>query len=143
MNNTTTTILTTIFSTTTSAPQDTIPSYAAFILLFVSILFLGSNFLPIKQFETGDGMFFQLVLTTAIWTVGFVVYSLRGFPKIYLLPMLGGFFWSTGNLNTVPIIKCIGLGLGSILWNTVLLVVGWGIARFGWFGVKVMELIFL
>jgi hypothetical protein len=81
-------------------------------------------------------MFFQLILTTAIWTVGFVVNAIRNFPKFYPLPMLGGFLWSTGNLNTVPIIKLIGIGMGTLFWNTILLIFGWAIARFGWFGVK-------
>ena len=58
------------------------------------------------------------------------------FPKFYALPMLGGIFWATGNLATVPIIKSIGIGLGPLLWNTVLLVFGWAVARFGFFGVK-------
>ena len=87
--------------------------------------------MPVKQYETGDGMFFQLVLTTAIWTVGFIVFAIRGFPTFYPLPMLGGFFWSTGNLNVVPIIKLIGIGMGTFFWNTILLVVGWAVARFG------------
>jgi hypothetical protein len=81
-------------------------------------------------------MFFQLILTTAIWTVGFIVNAIRNFPKYYPLPMLGGFLWSTGNLNTVPIIKLIGIGMGTLFWNTILLIFGWAIARFGWFGVK-------
>lgn len=133
-SNITTTVITTL-SSTTLAPA-TVPSYVGFICLTVSILFFGSNYLPVKQFQTGDGMFFQLILTTAIWTVGFVVYAARGFPTFYALPMLGGFFWSTGNLNTVPIIKLIGIGMGTLFWNTVLLVVGWAIARFGLLGVK-------
>ncbi len=82
-------------------------------------------------FFKGDGLFFTLVLTTAIWTVGFVVNWIRDFPKFYPLPMLGGIFWATGNLMTVPIIKSIGLGLGPLLWNTTLLVFGWAVARFG------------
>ena len=59
-----------------------------------------------------------------------------GFPKFYPLPMMGGIFWATGNLMTVPIIKSIGIGLGPLLWNTVLLVFGWAVARFGLLGIK-------
>lgn len=91
LNITTTTVVSTL--TTTTLIPDTVPSYVGFIALTISILFFGSNYLPVKQFETGDGMFFQLILTTAIWTVGFVVYAIRGFPTFYALPMLGGFFW--------------------------------------------------
>ena len=51
-----------------------------------------------------------------------------------MLPMLGGFLWATGNLCKVPIIKCIGIGMGQIIWATTNCVVGWAIARFGLFG---------
>jgi hypothetical protein len=37
---------------------------------------------------------------------------------------------------TVPIIKCIGIGVGSLFWNIVGLVFGWAYARFGWFGIR-------
>lgn len=32
----------------------------------VAVLFFGSNFIPIKKYETGDGMFFQFVVCTGI-----------------------------------------------------------------------------
>lgn len=115
---------------------ESVPAYIGYIGVTVSVLFLGSNYLPIKKYETADGMFFQLMLTTGIWTVGFVVNWARDFPKFYALPMLGGFLWSTGNLNTVPVMKTIGIGLGSLFPNVILLCLGWAIARFGWFGIK-------
>jgi hypothetical protein len=100
---------TTPFSPTTSthSNSDSVPSFVGYIALSISVLFLGSNYLPVKAFETGDGMFFQLILTSGIWIVGFVVNCIQGFPKMYPLAMLGGVFWSTGNLFVVPIIKCI------------------------------------
>ena len=110
---------------------ESVPAYIGYIGVTVSVLFLGSNYLPIKKYETADGMFFQLMLTTGIWTVGFVVNWARDFPKFYALPMLGGFLWSTGNLNTVPVMKTIGIGLGSLFPNVILLCLGWAIARFG------------
>lgn len=88
--NTTTT--TTALFTSTESP-DHPQAYLGFAALVLSVLFFGSNYLPVKQFETGDGMFFQLILTTGIWSVGFIVYAIRDFPKFYALPMLGGFFW--------------------------------------------------
>ena len=39
-----------------------IPPAVGFITLVVAILFYGSFFLPVKKYETGDGMFFQLIL---------------------------------------------------------------------------------
>ncbi len=90
--NTTTTL--SPFTTTSSVNfNDQVPSYVGFIVLSISVLFFGSNYLPVKAFETGDGMFFQLILTSGIWCVGFAVHCIQGFPPMYPLAMLGGVFW--------------------------------------------------
>lgn len=120
----------TTLPTTTVAPIAPVPPLWGFIGLVIAVLFFGSNYLPVKQYETGDGMFFQLIICVAIWSVGLVVWWVRGFPQFYALPMLGGALWTTGNVNTVPIIKCIGLGLGMLFWGTVSLVVGWANVSF-------------
>ena len=125
-----TTTITTIL-TSTVEPSVIVPKYVGYIAIAVSVVFLGSNYIPIKHFETGDGMFFQLMLTTSIWIVGFFVNLIKGYPKFYPLPMLGGFFWSTGQLTVVQLYKLLGIGMGTVLINTVLLVLGWAIARFG------------
>ena len=42
----------------TVAPTDvppTIPEYLGFIACAVAVLFFGTNFIPVKQFKTGDG----------------------------------------------------------------------------------------
>lgn len=124
---------TTHLLTTTTASSNNIPHVWGYVCILVAVLFFGSNFLPVKQFETGDGMFFQLILCVAIWTVGFVVNCIQGFPKFYALSMLGGVFWCTGNINTVIIIKCIGLGLGLLIWATTSLVFGWAIVIYIFF----------
>lgn len=88
-------ITNTTIATTTAAPAVVIPAYWGYLSLVIAVFFFGSNYLPVKQYETGDGMFFQLVLCLAIWTVGFVVYWFRDFPKFYALPMIGGVLWTT------------------------------------------------
>jgi len=39
----------------------------------IAIVMFGSNFVPVKQFDTGDGVFFQWVMCSAIWFVGLIV----------------------------------------------------------------------
>lgn len=34
-------------------------------------------------------------------------------------------------MSVVPIIKTVGIGLGALFWNTILLIIGWAVARFG------------
>lgn len=39
-----------------SKDTDTFPTYVGFITAGVAVIFYGSNFVPVKKFETGDGM---------------------------------------------------------------------------------------
>jgi hypothetical protein len=78
-----------------SASNTTLPSSSTgFFLLLGSSFFYGTNLLPVKKYETGDGMFFQLILSMAVSVVGFIVYCIRGFPKFYAFPMYGGVLWA-------------------------------------------------
>ncbi|XP_073720853.1 transmembrane protein 144a [Misgurnus anguillicaudatus] len=107
-----------------------------FISCAVSALFYGSNFVPVKKIDTGDGMFFQWILCAAIWTVSLVVNIILNSPKFWPLAMLGGAIWATGNVTVVPIVKTVGLGLGLLIWASFNLLMGWASSRFGWFGIE-------
>ncbi|KAB5518553.1 hypothetical protein PHYPO_G00167380 [Pangasianodon hypophthalmus] len=107
-----------------------------FVSCAVSVLFYGSNFVPVKKIDTGDGMFFQWVLCAAIWTVSMIANIILSSPKFWPLAMLGGAIWATGNVTVVPILKTIGLGLGLLIWATFNLLMGWASSRFGWFGIE-------
>ncbi|XP_077156124.1 transmembrane protein 144 isoform X1 [Paroedura picta] len=101
----------------------------------VAVFLFGSNFVPVKKFDTGDGMFFQWILCTSIWIVSLIVNLIQNCPKFWPLAMLGGFLWATGNVTVVPIVKTIGLGLGLLIWASFNLLTGWASSRFGWFGI--------
>lgn len=105
-----------------------------YIAAGIAVVFFGSNFVPIKRFETGDGLFFQWVLCSAIWIAGLIVNLARGSPVFEPLAMLGGFLWCCGNICVVPIVRTIGLSLGMLLWGVVNLVMGWSSGNFGLFG---------
>ncbi|KAI1887463.1 hypothetical protein AGOR_G00190560 [Albula goreensis] len=110
-----------------------------FVSCIVSVLFFGSNFVPVKKIDTGDGMFFQWVLCAAIWTVSLVANIILRCPTFWPLAMLGGAIWATGNITVVPILKTIGLGLGILIWGSFNLLMGWASSRFGWFGIDPEE----
>jgi len=44
--------------------------YAA---VLVATLFFGSNFVPVKRYETHDGMYYQWVMCAAIWLTGLLI----------------------------------------------------------------------
>lgn len=117
--------------TDTNGTNGTHMDLLGYLGLTVASVFWGGNNLPIKHYETGNGMFFQFIVGIAIWSTGIIVHWARGFPKFYAFPLFGGFLWSTGNLQTVPVVRCLGIGVGSLFWSMSGLVVGWSYARFG------------
>ncbi|KAG8453881.1 hypothetical protein GDO86_000489 [Hymenochirus boettgeri] len=105
-----------------------------FVSSVISVVLFGSNFVPVKKFDTGDGMFFQWVLCSSIWLVSLVVNIILRSPKFWPLAMVGGCVWATGNITVVPIVKTVGLGLGLLIWASFNLLTGWASSRFGLFG---------
>src|SRR5690349_11202293 len=63
----------------------------------VSALFFGCQFVPIKSYNAGDGIFVQFIISVVIFAIGFCVHVYEGFPQFYPLAMLGGLFWTCGN----------------------------------------------
>ncbi|XP_075866675.1 transmembrane protein 144 isoform X1 [Microcebus murinus] len=110
-----------------------------YISSLLAIILFGSNFVPLKKYDTGDGMFLQWVLCAAIWLVALVVNLILHCPKFWPFAMLGGCIWATGNIAVVPIIKTIGLGLGILIWGSFNALTGWASSRFGWFGLDAEE----
>ncbi|XP_053921079.1 transmembrane protein 144 [Cuculus canorus] len=105
----------------------------------VAVLLFGTNFVPVKKFDTGDGMFFQWILCASIWIISLVVNLIQNCPRFWPLAMVGGFLWATGNVTVVPIVKTIGLALGLLIWASFNLLTGWASSRFGWFGIDPEE----
>jgi len=118
--------------------EGAIPQWAGYLCVAIAGVCFGSNFVPVKWYskQVGDGLFFQWIFCSAVWCAGFIVYAARGFPQFEPLAMLGGFLWCTGNIMSVPIIKCIGLSLGMLLWGISNLLMGWCSGTFGLFGLK-------
>ena len=104
-----------------------------FCAAIVSVICFGTNFIPVKKYDTGDGMFFQWCMCVGVWMSGLVTQLVLQ-AKFEPIAMLGGVLWCTGNVTAVPIIQCIGLGLGLLIWGGTALVVGWACAYFGLLG---------
>uniref|UniRef100_A0AAQ6AB07 Uncharacterized protein n=1 Tax=Amphiprion ocellaris TaxID=80972 RepID=A0AAQ6AB07_AMPOC len=66
-----------------------------------AVLLYGTNLVPVKIIETGDGKHTALI----IGGVCSAIDKLLTFP----------FIWPTGNVAVVPIIKAIGIGLGALM----------------------------
>ncbi|XP_055080550.1 transmembrane protein 144b isoform X2 [Periophthalmus magnuspinnatus] len=104
-----------------------------------AMLLYGTNYVPVKRIEVGDGMFFHWVSCSAIWLVSLIGDLTLQSPKFYPLAMLGGVIWATGNIAAVPILKAVGFGLGIVIWGASSLLMGWASSRFGWFGIAASQ----
>lgn len=104
----------------------------------------GTNFLPVKKLDAGDGVFFSFCMSLGIMAVGllgsFLAHTqesdaFAGMPSFKPYAMLGGVTWMLGNLMCPLIIKWIGLGLGLTVWDLTNMLVGWATGYFGLFRV--------
>ncbi|XP_066504735.1 transmembrane protein 144b isoform X2 [Hoplias malabaricus] len=105
-----------------------------FLSCLAAVVLYGSYIVPVKMVDTGDGMFFQWTSCASIWVMSFVGDILFCSTKAPPTAMIGGVIWATGNIGSVPMVKCIGLGLGMLFWASNVLLVGWASSRFGLFG---------
>ncbi len=69
------------------------PKYVGFLLIIIAVFFWGLRSVPVKHFQTADGIFFQFFVCLGVWSISFIVNIIRNFPKFYALPMLSGVSW--------------------------------------------------
>eukprot|EP01062_Namystynia_karyoxenos_P048567 TRINITY_DN3702_c1_g1_i1.p1 TRINITY_DN3702_c1_g1~~TRINITY_DN3702_c1_g1_i1.p1 ORF type:complete len:587 (+),score=186.97 TRINITY_DN3702_c1_g1_i1:75-1763(+) len=112
---------------------------AGYVCAAIAVVFFGSNFIPVKTHEAGNGIFFQWIVCCGIMFSGICVQLARR-STFHALAMLGGVLWCTGNLLTVLIIKSLGLGLALCIWGAFNTLAGWGSGKFGWLGVRKEEI---
>ena len=111
-------------------------AWKGYVAIGVAVVAFGSNFIPARKFETGNGLFFQFIMSIAIMIVGFGVQMVRKNVYFYPYAMLGGMLWCIGNTKAVPVIRMIGMGLGVTLWGTTNMLMGWASGKFGIWGLE-------
>lgn len=106
---------------------------AGYCAALVAVMFFGSNFVPIKNVKTGDGVFFQFFMCNAIFMTSLPVLLMQG-ATFHGLAMIGGALWCTGNMMCGPVIQLLGLGMGLLIWGSANMLMGWASGTFGLFG---------
>ncbi|CAD5209182.1 unnamed protein product [Bursaphelenchus okinawaensis] len=109
-------------------------SLIAMVLCFIASGLFGSQFVPLRKYQPGDGIFAQWVMCLAIWFVGFGMFIWTGYQNFYPLAMLGGVAWSVANLMSIPIINAIGLGRAVLLNSVTQCVIAFAVSTFGLLG---------
>lgn len=104
----------------------------------IGVLCFGSSFVPIKKYKrfAGDGVFAQFLMNFGRFLVGVAVLASRDNRVFYWDAALGGCLWCLGNVLSIPIIQCVGIGLGVSIWGTTNMILGWASGHFGWWGIK-------
>lgn len=110
--------------------------FVGYLACAVSVICFGSNFVPAKRINMGDGVFFQFMMCNAIFLTSCAVPVYLDYPEFHSFAMLGGFLWCTGNMLCGPAIQLIGLGLALLLWGSSSMLLGWSSGTFGLFGLK-------
>jgi len=102
-------------------------------------VFFGSNYIPTKNYPTGDGVSFVWSFSAGVLIVGLSTMMIIGKSLFVNTGLLGGSLWASGNMCVVPIVKTIGLGLGLLIWGSTSLITGFFVGKFGLFGVYHQE----
>lgn len=110
-----------------------------YIGAIVASCFFGSNYIPTKNYPTGDGISFVWTFSAGVMVVGLCTIFITGKSVFVATGLIGGSLWATGNMCVVPIVKTIGLGLGLLVWGSTSLITGFFVGKFGWFGVDHQE----
>ena len=101
-----------------------------------AVVLFGSNYVPMKRYDVGDGFFFQLMLCAGIWLVGVVIALTRPTARsVEPLAAFGGVVWCTGQLSVAYIVQSIGMAKGLIIWGSTAMLAGWACGVFGLLGV--------
>ncbi|KAJ5071358.1 hypothetical protein M0811_10420 [Anaeramoeba ignava] len=104
---------------------------------FIAALFFGTNYVPVNRIQDklGDGIIFQWFMCSGIEFVGIISLFLSSSFTFVPSGLLGGMFWTIGNLCVPIIFELVGLGVGFLFWSGGNLLMGYFVGRFGWFGV--------
>jgi hypothetical protein len=92
-----------ILDTLNAAQPFTLPSWSGYILLLAASFFYGSCLLPVKKYDIGDALFFQLLMCISAWTVGFVVTGVKQMRmeivQYSTWPIIGGILMSVNIIS--------------------------------------------
>jgi len=116
-----------------------VSSTIGYIGAIVASVFFGSNYVPTKNYPTGDGISFVWSFSAGVMIVGISTIFITGKSVFVASGLIGGSLWASGNMCVVPIVKTIGLGLGLLVWGSTSLITGYFVGKFGLFGVDLQK----
>eukprot|EP01132_Coremiostelium_polycephalum_P003863 gene3863-4814_t len=113
-----------------------LPAVVGYIGAIIASIFFGSNYVPVKNYPTGNGIAFTWVMSMGTLCTAYIAMFISKNYIFIPMGLLGGTLWSIGNFCVIPIVKTVGLGLGLLLWSCTSLITGFFVGKFGWFGLN-------
>ncbi|KAI6654784.1 putative membrane protein [Oopsacas minuta] len=113
--------------------QTTLINYA---LSVVSVVFYSSSNIPIKSHECGDGVYFVWLTSISMFISGFILNSIRNYPSFHYEPVIGGVLLCIGQILNVAIIRLFGLGVPTLVYSIIVVMVGWIMSVVGFLGMQ-------
>ena len=107
-----------------------------YALTALSVVFYSSSNIPIKRYDCGDGVFFVWLTSVSIFICGFICHCIRSFPTFHLEPAIGGVLMFIGQVLNVTIIQLFGLGISTLVYSIVVVIVGWVLSVVGFLGME-------
>ena len=95
------------------------------LLIFLPAILLGSNYILLKRYNQGDGVFFQWLVCAGLWICGLIVNFIQTPTHFYVFAMIGGVIWCSGNFLIIPMIRLVGFNTGVLIWSLVFMGTGW------------------
>ena len=113
--------------------QTTLINYA---LSTVAVVFYSASNIPIKSHDCGDGVYFVWLTSITIFVSGFICNWIRNFPPFHIEPAIGGVLMFIGQVLNVAIIRLFGLGIPTLLYSIIVVMVGWVMSVVGFLGME-------
>ena len=113
--------------------QTTLINYA---LSTLSVVFYSASNIPIKSHDCGDGVFFVWITSISIFVSGFICNCIRNFPPFHIEPAIGGVLMFIGQVLNVAIIRLFGLGIPTLIYSIIVVLIGWFMSVVGFLGME-------
>ena len=105
------------------------------LLILLPAFLLGINYVLLKRYNKGDGVFFQWLVCVGLWMCGLVVNIVQSPDQFYVFGIIGGVIWSGGNFLLIPMIHLVGFTTGVLIWSLVFMASGWSTGLLNLLGV--------
>lgn len=113
--------------------QTTLINYG---LSVVAVVFYSASNIPIKSHDCGDGVYFVWLTSISIFIAGFICNCVQKFPPFHYEPMIGGVLLCVGQILNVSIINLFGLGVPTLVYSIIVVMIGWVMSVVGFLGMQ-------